>query len=218
MIRIIVSVLLFAFSVTARADAAAAAGPMDRVKSDVGAIISTLKDTSVDRETRWQRISLILYGRIDFRTMSQSILAANWQNASDEDKDKFVDYFSQYLEQVYREKIEAYTDQRVEYLNEIVAEQRAVVDTVIVAGKTKIPVTYKMINNDGDWYIYDVVIEGLSLVNNYRDTYGNKIKNEGMDGLLADIRGQLEQYRADHLLQQQAREPETSTESGDPGQ
>jgi phospholipid transport system substrate-binding protein len=182
---------------------AASPGPMDRVKQDVGAVVAILKDKNVEREMRWSRISDILRNRIDFQTMSQRILAANWQLATDEEKEKFMEYFSQYLEGVYRDKIEAYTDQRIEYVHEILAEDRAVCDTVIVTSTTRIPISYRMKQNDGDWYIYDVVIEGLSLVNNYRSTYAEKVQTDGMQGLLADLQSQIEQYRADYLMQAQ---------------
>ena len=75
----------------------------------------------------------------DFRSMSQSILATNWQVASVEEKRQFVEFFSQYLEDTYRNKIESYTNQRVNYLNETVKGNRSIVDTVIVTDQNQIP-------------------------------------------------------------------------------
>lgn len=204
MIRFPVFSLLFAVSFLAAATAASLS-PMDQVRKDVGAIILTLQDKGLEHDARWEKVSDILYTRIDSRAMSQSVLAANWRTASDEDKEKFVEYFSEYLEQIYRQKIEAYSGQRVDYLHETLAgSDRAVVDTVIVTDQTQIPVSYKMQKTGEEWFITDVVIEGLSLVNNYRATFADKIQQDGMDGLLADIKGQIEEYRADYLKQRQA--------------
>ncbi|MBI2969392.1 MAG: ABC transporter substrate-binding protein [Gammaproteobacteria bacterium] len=203
----ILTCFLLLSAILSPVQAAAGLGPLERCKEDIGAILLVLGDSSLEREARWEKVSAILYERVDFRSMSQSVLAANWQTATPEEKEEFIDYFSQYLEEVYRQKIEAYSNQRVEYVHETIAEERAVVDTVIATESTRIPVSYKMKNNDGEWFIYDVVIEGLSLVNNYRSSFGDKIKTDGMEGLLADIRGQIEQYRADYLMQRQAAEP-----------
>jgi phospholipid transport system substrate-binding protein len=195
---------VFAISLVAAVQAESL-GPMGQIRKDVDAIVALLQDKSLEHDARWSQISEILYSRIDSRAMSQSVLATNWQTATDEEKEKFVEYFSQYLEQIYRQKIEAYSNQRVDYLEETLAgTDRAVVDTVIVTDQTQIPVTYKMRRTGDEWFITDVVIEGLSLVNNYRSTFADKIKQDGMDGLLADIKSQIEQYRADYLKQRQA--------------
>ncbi|MEQ8662707.1 MAG: ABC transporter substrate-binding protein, partial [Gammaproteobacteria bacterium] len=129
---------------------------------------------------------------------SQSVLASNWQEATPEEKRQFVEFFSQYLEDTYRTKIESYTDQSVEYLGEHIRKDRATVDTEIVTTSTRIPVTYRLKNNDGEWFAYDVIIEGVSLVNNYRNTFNAIIKAEGMSGLLLDLEGRIDDYKAKH--------------------
>jgi len=127
--------------------------------------------------------------------MSQSVLATNWRTATVEEKRQFVEFFSQYLEDTYRNKIESYTNQSVVYINEQVRKDRAIVDTEIVTGVTRIPVTYRLKNNDGEWFAYDVIIEGVSLVNNYRNTFNAIIKAEGMDGLLFDLENRISSYK-----------------------
>ena len=169
--------------------------PMEHVRESTEKVITILQDASLDREAKWRRIGVIINARFDFRSMSQSVLATNWQEATPEERARFVEYFSQYIEATYREKIEAYTDQKVLYLRETINGKRAEVDTVIVSNSTEIPVSYRMKNNDGDWYAYDVIIEGVSLVNNYRSTFTAIVKNEGMDGLLNDIQRRIERHR-----------------------
>jgi len=170
--------------------------PLGRVQDSVDKVVAVLRDPSVSGEERWRRIAPIIDDSFDFQSMSQSVLAAHWKSASHEERRQFTEFFSQYIEQTYREKIEAYTDEQVVYKSETVNGDRAVVETVIVSGGTEIPVNYKLRNNNGQWYGYDVVIEGVSLVANYRATFAAIAKNEGMDGLLADIQQRIDRHKA----------------------
>jgi len=170
--------------------------PTARVKDSVEKVISILKDESLERELRWKSIGSVINQSFDFRSMSQSILATNWRTATSAEREKFVEFFSQYLEETYRTKIEAYTNQKVEYVGETINGKRAVVETLIVTDNAEIPVNYKLKNNDGIWFVYDVVIEGISLVNNYRSTFAAIVKNDGMDGLLNDIQLRIDKHKS----------------------
>ena len=172
--------------------------PTERVRVAITEILSVLKNKGLDRDAKWVEVGRVIDGGFDFRSMSQSILATNWRTATTEEKRQFVEFFSQYLEATYRDKIEAYSNQRVEYMNETVRKDRAVVDTIIRTDSTQIPVSYKLKLNDDGWYAYDVVIEGVSLVNNYRSTFTAIIKSEGMEGLLTDLQGRIDRYKVEH--------------------
>ena len=170
--------------------------PMGRVKDSVGKVITILKDKSIDREASWQKIAAVIDDGFDFRSMSQSVLATNWKKATPEERSRFTEFFSQYIEETYRSRIEAYTNEEIIYKDEVVRGKRAVVETIIKTDSTEIPVNYKLKNNDGEWYAYDVIVEGVSLVNNYRNTFAVIVKNEGMDGLLSDIQRRIDRYKA----------------------
>ena len=170
--------------------------PTARVKNAVDRVIQVLKNKDLDQAQRWEQIGSVIDESFDFRSMSQSVLATNWKKATPEERARFVEFFSQYLEETYKDKIEAYTNQRVEYNDEVIRGKRAVVETVIITDDTVIPVNYKLKDNDGSWYAYDVVIEGVSLVNNYRNTFAAIVKNDGMDGLLSDIKSRVDKYKA----------------------
>jgi len=172
--------------------------PTEAVKEAIGEVLVILKNETYDREQRWAEIGKIIDARFDFRSMSQSVLASNWQEATTEEKRQFVEFFSQYLEDTYRTKIESYTNQSVEYIGEHIRKDRATVDTAILTDAARIPVTYRLKNNDGTWFAYDVIIEGVSLVNNYRNTFNAIIKAEGMNGLLIDLEGRIADYKAKH--------------------
>jgi phospholipid transport system substrate-binding protein len=177
---------------------AAAVAPTDAVRKTTDRILTVLKAPEGSRAQKWKDIGAIIDSRFDFRSMSQSILATNWRTATPAEKKQFVDFFSQYLEDTYRTKIEAYTNQRIEYVKESVQGDRAVVETLIVTDTAKIPVTYKLKLNDGEWFGYDVVIEGVSLINTYRDMFNAIIKAEGMDGLFSDMQRSIDDYKQKH--------------------
>jgi len=170
--------------------------PTARVKDSVEKVILILKDDSLVREIRWKKIGVVIDKSFDFRSMSQSILATNWKTATPAEREKFIEFFSQYIEETYRAKIESYTNQKIEYIGETVNGKRAVVETLIITDSAEIPVNYKLKNNDGTWFAYDVVIEGISLVSNYRSTFSAIVKNDGMDGLLNDIQSRIDRYKS----------------------
>ncbi len=193
--RLRVLCLILTWTVCMTAFAGEFSTPTARVKDSVDRVIAILKDSSLDRDTKWKRIADVIDDGFDFRSMSQSVLATRWQDASQAERQQFTQFFSQYIEEVYRSKIESYSDQRVIYKEEVVHGNRAVVRTMIVTSNTQIPIDFKLKNNDGEWYAYDVVIEGISLVANYRSTFAVIAKDEGMDGLLENIRERIEQYK-----------------------
>ena len=170
--------------------------PTERVKDTIDRVITILKDQTHDRDTKWENIAKVIKDGFDFRSMSQSVLATHWKKASPSERERFAEFFSQYLEEVYRSKIEGYTNEKIIYVDENIRGNRAVVKTLIVTSTVEIPINYRLKNNDGEWFVYDVVIEGISLVSNYRNTFAAIVKNEGMNGLLNDIQRRIDKYKA----------------------
>ncbi len=190
-IRICVFVLLLSLLSTSATIFAAVQSPSERVKTTVEEILTILRDKSLDWNMRQKRIEAIIDERFDFRSMSQSVLATHWKRASPAERERFVHFFSQYLELTYAKKLKNYTNEYVKYGKEKVRGKRAVVDTFIVTDTNEIPVSYKLRLDDEQWYAYDVVIENQSLVNNYRTVYSAIVRSEGMGGLLDNLEGQI---------------------------
>ena len=181
---------------TALSTAQAEITPMAQVKATVDRVVIILRDDAVDWNSKETMVREIVREGFDFRSMSQSVLATNWQSATPAERERFVDYFSQHLMGTYLEKIHSSTDPyHIRYKGEKVKGQRAVVDTTVVSKGVDIPVTYKLKENGGRWYTYDVVIEGRSLVKSYRDVYGALVKDEGMSGLLDSLQISLDKYK-----------------------
>ncbi len=170
----------------------AQASATEQVKSTVESVLNVLRDKSLDTDLRRDKIRELIKGRFYFRAMSQSALSRYWRKANPQQQDRFVELFSRLLEATYLGRIEAYTDERVEYLREKQKNpKRVVVYTQIVTNSGDIPINYKLAKKDEQWMVYDVVIEEVSLISNYRSSYAEIIKKEGMEGLLSKMQQKL---------------------------
>ena len=170
-----------------------AASPTETVHATVDAVLALLRDKSLDKTTRRAKMRALINERFDFRAMSQRTLATNWRKASDPEKDRFVDLFGQLIENTYIGRIEAYTDEKVEYRDEKLDGKKAVVGTVIKAGNTDIPVDYKLWNKNNAWWVYDVIIEEVSLISSYRSTYQQIVKKDGFPGLFVQMEAKIKE-------------------------
>jgi phospholipid transport system substrate-binding protein len=159
--------------------------PTETIRTSVNDILSLLKNDQLDKETRRDRMRAVINARFDFRAMSQRTLAINWKKATSEEQRQFVDLFTQLIQNSYVGKIEAYTNEIVEYPAEKVKGRKAEVDTLIVTSSKEIPITYRVYLKNDQWYVYDVIIEGVSLISNYRSSYLEIVNKEGFAGLLA---------------------------------
>lgn len=186
----IARILLVAVLLLPAGHLAAAASPTATVRSTVDEILVVLRDKDLDWDARKRRIEPIVDRTFDFRSMSQSVLATHWKKATPAERAQFVDYFSSYLQDTYMARIQNYSDEYVRYGREDINQRgdRASVDTFIVGDDKEIPVTYRLRKNGASWFAYDVVIEGQSLVRNYRDVYSAIIRTDGIGGLLDDLR------------------------------
>jgi phospholipid transport system substrate-binding protein len=137
----------------------------------------------------------------DFRRMSQWVLGRYWREATPEQRDRFTSEFRDLLVGTYSQALLNYKDQKIEYL----PVQRKPDDTEVTVktevkqsgGQTDIPIYYSFYKNkDGEWKVYDITIEGVSLVTNYRSVYAGKIREKGMDALIAEIASNNKQKRA----------------------
>jgi phospholipid transport system substrate-binding protein len=188
--------LILAFGITlATANIVSAdISPTDSIRGAVDGILTLLQNKELDQATRRKEMRKVINARFDFRAMSQRTLATNWKKASTEQKQEFVTLFSQLIENTYIGRVEAYTDEKVDYPGEKVKGKKAVVKTLILTASADIPINYKVYQKkDGEWWVYDVIIEGISLISNYRSSYQDIVSKEGLDGLLAKMRSKIKE-------------------------
>lgn len=167
--------------------------PTDDVRTSVEAIMKILKNEQLDKEAKRTQMSTVINKRFDFRAMSQRTLATNWKKTTDDEKQQFVGLFSQLIENSYVGKIESYTNEKVDYPGEKVKGRKAVVETLIITSSADIPVNYKVYQKGDQWLVYDVIIEGVSLISNYRSSYQEIVKKEGFDGLLTKMQEKIDE-------------------------
>ncbi len=167
--------------------------PTGVVQTVVDKVLTVLKEDNLEQEARRAKIRELIAPHFDFQAMSRSILAQNWKKASREQRDRFIELFSNLLENTYIVAMEAYTNQKIIIGPEKRKGKRALVKTVIEqdTGVTT-PINFRMRQNADGWYAYDVIIEGVSLVSNYRSTFRSIVKRDGMDGLLDQLAKKVE--------------------------
>lgn len=175
---------------SARAATEATAGARAVIAETVDAVLAVLRDKSVPTEKRIESIEQIVYGRFDLYVMSRLVLARNWKRFSEEQKEQYVEEFKRYLTNSYGNRIERYDQQEVEIVGER-EEPRGdvVVQTKIRGGEFEgAVVDYRLRKSDSDWRVIDVVIEGISMVSNYRDQFKSIVSSGGPELLIEKLR------------------------------
>ncbi len=166
-------------------------GPKEQLKTSIDQIVVTLKDQSKTSDEKRNTFTKIIGERFDFKVMSQRTLSVNWKKTTPEQRQRFIALFSALLRESYIGRIEAYTDEQVKFTEEKIKKNRAMIKTFIVTSTVEIPINYKLLERDGQWLVYDVIIENVSLIRNYSSTYRNIVKKEGIDGLIVKMEKKL---------------------------
>ncbi|WP_022663880.1 MlaC/ttg2D family ABC transporter substrate-binding protein [Desulfospira joergensenii] len=161
----------------------------DQLKLSIDAILDILRNDPLKEEGNFQKrrdlLRRAIHARFDFEKISQLSLARHWKGLSDQEKQRFVQLFSQLLETTYITKIESYTNEKVVYGKDRVKKKKAQVNTKIVTDTVEIPINYRMYTrDDSQWMIYDMVIEGVSLVANYRSQFGQILEKGSFENLV----------------------------------
>ena len=177
----------------------AAAGALtDQVRESIDAVLKVVSDPELKKEARTaerrRMIRQVASGLFDFTEISQRSLGPHWRARTPAEREEFIVLFGDLLEYSYVSKIEMYSGETIRYLGEAVDGQQAVVKTRIVMKQgPEVPVDYRMMQNGSRWFVYDVNIEGVSLVSNYRSQFNTVIQRSGYRDLVAKLKAkQLE--------------------------
>jgi phospholipid transport system substrate-binding protein len=150
--------------------------PTDIAKQVIERALNALNDPSSQGEARRQKVKRIVDPYFDYQEMAKRSLGPTWGKISAGQRQEFVALFSQLLEASYSDKIEKYAQRvKIDYTGEILEGEYAEVRTVVVKANDRIPLNYRLINEGGTWKVYDVIIEGVSLVSNYRSQFSKII-------------------------------------------
>lgn len=176
--------------------------PTAEIKSTIDSIVDVLNDKNLslpsNKEERRGKIRTLINGRFDFKEMSKRILARHWKKRTPAEKKEFVSVFSGLLEASYIRKVEAYTDEEVIYGKEVIrgGGKYGAVRTTIATKKVDIPIDYKVILKDSKWWIYDIVIEGVSFISTYRSQYNEVIVKKSFAELIKQMKDKLNEVNA----------------------
>lgn len=184
------AVVLFTLLLAAPLAADSGGAALGLIQETVDEVLGILRNDSLTEEKRRANLEALAEQRFDFRTMSRLVLARNWKRLSTEEQDEFVVEFTQYLANDYGDRIERYDQEEVEVVGEQDEPRGDVtVKTRIVGGDNDgALVNYRMRKRDDTWKIIDVVIEGISMVANFRDQFRDVMGREGPSALLGKLR------------------------------
>ncbi|HEY7532734.1 MAG TPA: ABC transporter substrate-binding protein [Nitrospiraceae bacterium] len=164
----------------------------EAMKGTTDEVLKILRDKDLKQPARAnerrQILEKVVGDRFDYQEMSKRALGSPWNTLSDKDKQEFTGLFQTLLVHSYAEKIETYSGEGVQYLSERTEKDYAEVRTKVLSGKTDIPLDYRLLNKSGDWRVYDVVVDGVSLVNNYRGQFTKILRTSSYPDLVEQLR------------------------------
>jgi len=195
---VLAGVLLVSFCLSA--SVAQAGPPTDSMKGTIDEVLRIIRDKELKQpakaEERRALLEKVVADRFDYQEMSRRALGAPWNTLSDQEKQEFVGLFRTLLTNSYAEKVETYSGEGVQYLNERTEKEYAEVRTKILSGKTEIPLDYRLVNRGPDWRVYDVVVDGVSLVSNYRGQFTKIMRASSYQDLVEQLRKKSDKLKA----------------------
>ncbi len=184
-----------------RPGAAAGGVPTDQIKTTVDKALVVLRDPrykpAAKKDERRAQLRQILFARFDFTEMARRALGANWRRRTPQEQEEFVRLFTELLERAYADTIESYTDEKITYVGEKVDGKYAEVNSKISTSKgQEFSIDYKTRVVGGEWKVYDVVVENISMVNNFRAQFNRVINNSSYEELVHRLKEKQSEFNS----------------------
>ena len=175
-----------------------AATPKETVETAVNQLLKTLGDPVFKAKSKDQQIAVIgkeIEQVFDFKELSKRTLGKSWKKMSADQQTEFVNLFKKLLQGVYADRLLAYSDQKIIFDKEVMLKKgRAEVQSYLqTSDGNKIPMFYRLSDKSGSWKAYDIIIEGVSMVKNYRTQFRQIISKDSPDKLLEILRKKVNQ-------------------------
>jgi phospholipid transport system substrate-binding protein len=175
-----------------------AGAPLDTVQTNVNKVLDVLRDPKLKadsaKEIKKEKLRTIYSQMFNQVELAKRTLARNWGKLNPSQQEEFTRLFRQVLEKAYIDKILAYTDEKIVFSREVaLSSDQAEVQTKIVTASREIPISYRVILQDGAWKVYDVVVENVSLVQNYRSQFNSILANNTPNQLLEILRKKVQE-------------------------
>jgi len=166
-----------------------AAGPLDTVRQEVEKVLDVLRDSNLQPEVKKEKLRAFYGQMFDEMEFSRRTLGANWSDFNPAQQKEFVRLFRDVLEKAYIDKLLGYKNEKIVFGKEIsLATNLAQVQTKVITASKEIPIDYRVILKEGVWKVYDVVVENVSLVQNYRSQFRSILAKNTPEQLLEILR------------------------------
>lgn len=170
-----------------------AGAPLDMVQTNVNKVLEVLRDPKLKAESakkiKKEKLEVIYEQMFDEVELSRRTLGANWNKLNTSQQQEFTQLYRQVLEKAYIDKILSYTNEKIVFPKEnMLAGNQAEVQTKVITASKEIPIFYRVIQKNGTWKVYDVVVENVSLVQNYRSQFNDILGKNTPDQLLEILR------------------------------
>jgi phospholipid transport system substrate-binding protein len=181
------------------------------MRTTVSQALGVLQDPELKKpehmDERVARLKKIADSRFDYGEMAKRSLGGQWDKLKERERQEFVDLFTEFLTATYVEKMHSYSGEGVTFLTERIEGDYAEVKSIMVGKKTELPMDYRLIKKGDDWKTYDVVIDGISLVKNYRGQFTSILRSSSYEHLLQMLSEKIAQFNVT------TKSSETSTSS-----
>jgi phospholipid transport system substrate-binding protein len=199
-LRCFFSVLLFLFIFPVVTQVSAATpDPTEQLRPVVDKVVGLLKDTEFRKRPivdQSEEIVKIVSERFDFYEMSKRVMGKEWRSLNTKQKEQFVDLFTKLLQYVYIKQVDDYIDKKIEFSGQRIKGDRAEVKSQLIDEGKTIPVSYIMVLKKGQWMAYDIAVEGVSLIMNYRKQIGTVLRDEKFPGLITMLQEKISKLEA----------------------
>lgn len=184
-----VAALLLLFFALVVPSPSSAGAPTEQIRASVDKIVAILNNpqlkSAAKTKERRDQLRQAISSRFDFTEMARRSLGSQWRRIGPKEQEEFVRLFTDLLERAYLDRIEGYSDEKFAYVREILDRNYAEVNSRIVTHNgEEFSLNYKVLLKNGEWKVYDVVVENISLVNNYRSQFTRIIANSSYEELV----------------------------------
>ena len=171
--------------------------PQTTVKAMVDEVISILKKEELkgpaQTQERRELLERAVERGLDYEEMAKRTLALHWRNRTPPEQKEFVNIFHTFLSKTYAKRLETYSEEAVQYTKVRLKDSYAEVQTKVASAKTELHLDYRLVRKADRWWIYDIVINGVSLVRNYRDQFDRIIRSSSYGELVTKLRDRTEE-------------------------
>ncbi len=171
----------------------------DDLKTAVDKVLSIMQNPAYGapdkKQERQKLINTVIAGKFDWEEMSRRALGVHWRDFTPPQQKEFVAIFSEFLERTYVSKVDlflkeekSFSAKNIAYTKETIDGQYALIDSKITLKEEEIPLSYKLINKGGKWVVYDLTLEGVGIVANYRTQFSELLTNGSYEKLIEKLK------------------------------